>query len=684
MSTPKTIYELREEAKSVLKTKSNQNEQDYLDKLENIVSELSSISLPNESNSIRKELELALKESEERFHLMANAAPVLIWIVSIDKLCYFVNKRWLNFTGRDLVSELGNGWTINIHPDDYDEFILLFDKSFEKQEGFKINYRMLRRDDQYRWMINHGVPIFDHEKKFVGFIGSCIDITELKQTEKELQDAKEKAEAANHAKSEFLANVSHEIRTPMNSILGFSEILMKELTHEKNKRYVSFIQASGKTLLTLINDILDLSKIEAGKINIQFKEIDLQIVMNDLRNIFNEKIKEKNIRLIIQLAPTVPNYIILDEIRLRQILINLLNNAIKFTHKGQINIVVEAKSRTEEVLEELTFIVEDTGIGIPDEMQEYIFGAFNQEQIENKKNEGTGLGLAISRKLAKLMEGDIKVISRPGEGSKFYLVFNNVKINPNNQLTQHIGNANPKEQLKFKKAKILIADDIHHNRFLLKTVLMYHFSLEILEAKNGNEVLEITYKEKPDIIFMDLRMPYLDGYQATKRIKNNPKTNNIPIIAVTATFMQDDKIKITELFDGFITKPFKEEDIIQSLKDYLPYDSLNKVSSEKKQEITEFSNQLDAQTKKQILDILESGLLKTWEEIKKGLYFSKIKLFADEIIKIGEKFTYTNFINYGKKLKKEAESFDVAALPKTINNFENIVNDLKNTLTIIK
>ncbi|WDE95619.1 ATP-binding protein [Lentisphaera profundi] len=376
------------------------------------------------------------------------------------------------------------------------------------------------------------------------------------------------AESANKMKSEFLANVSHEIRTPMNAILGFSELLEKEVQQEGPLEYVQAINSSGRSLLHLINDILDLSKVEAGKLELSFSNVDLRSVVNEFTTVFSREIEKKGLELIVVVDDSVPDLVFLDEVRIRQILFNLIGNAIKFTNEGYIKVAVKAELKPSGLVD-LDFTVEDTGVGIGEEANRKIFGAFNQASAEiSKEYGGTGLGLSICKELSQLMGGVISLASEKGKGSVFTVSLKSVKVELKPKREEQP--LKLENKYKFEASRILIVDDTFLNRMLLKEFLK-EFPFELAEAENGQEALDILEDFDADLILMDMKMPIMDGRQATAKIKSSALLKHKPVIAVTASAMKASEDEISELCDDFLRKPFKMDDLLVLLLRYLKH-----------------------------------------------------------------------------------------------------------------
>ncbi len=406
------------------------------------------------------------------------------------------------------------------------------------------------------------------------FLGIGQDISDRKQKELALQHAMEAAEAANLAKSTFLANMSHELRTPLNVILGFAQVMTHDPSLTSNqKEDLQTIRRSGDHLLSLINDVLDLSKIESGHCTVEDSGFDLIALLHSLRNMLAERASSKGLDLRFEIAPEVPQFMLADAQKLRQVLLNLLSNAIKFTDRGSITLQVSIEADGTGALPTtrpiLQFVVADTGLGIASVELNTIFDAFVQAQAGKRSTGGTGLGLTISRKLLELMGGEISVSSTLGEGSTFTFTLpvspiSRVNVTPeeNNRLV--IGLA-PGQ----RHHRILVVDDQAENR-LLMVRLLTQLGLEVKEATNGQQAVQIWQEWQPDLSWMDIRMPVLDGYEATKQIRAMEGEQNSIIIALTAQASQSDRaLALAAGCNDYISKPFREQTLFLKMAQYL-------------------------------------------------------------------------------------------------------------------
>ncbi|NUN63724.1 response regulator [Pseudanabaena biceps] len=401
---------------------------------------------------------------------------------------------------------------------------------------------------------------------------------DLQQSESKALELAATAELANQAKSTFIANMSHELRSPLNAVIGFSQLMMR--TNNLPKEHyanASIINRSGDYLLTLINNILDLSKVEAGGTTLNIQTCDLNRLLDDIEDMLYLKASSAGLNLIFKCDRKVPRYIYTDELKLQQILINLISNAIKFTKEGAIFVTVTNEETSSDLLDNsdspeskciLNFIVRDTGVGItPDELSG-LFVAFSQAQAGREKQEGTGLGLAISRKFVQLLGGDISVSSEFGEGTTF-------QFQIQAKTAQRLPEAPPSKNRAIAIApdqptyKILVVDDKPVNCQLL-VQLLRPMGFDIREANNGQEAIAIWDEWEPHLIWMDMRMPVMDGYEATKYIKSTVKGNATAVIALTASVLEEEKaIVLSAGCDDFVRKPFKEQIILDTLTKHL-------------------------------------------------------------------------------------------------------------------
>jgi PAS domain S-box-containing protein len=530
-----------------------------------------------------KKSQALLYESEQRFQLVADAAPVLIWLSGTDSLCYWFNKVWLEFVGRTLEQEMGNGWVENVHPDDFAHCLDIYITNFNLRQPFKMEYRVKHHSGQYRWLLDTGVPRFNAQGDFEGYIGSCMDIHEMKllqldeqKTAQAMLEAKEAAEALAQSKTDFLANMSHEIRTPMNAILGLSELaLHSEDNNEKD--YLEKIHGASENLLTILNDILEFSKLDSTGIEIDSDYFNLSILVNNLNNLFEEIARQKNLTFHLVVAPDVQHHLIGDALRLQQVLTNLLNNSIKFTQTGFVRLSISV-SRQDDKQTALTFSIEDSGIGISPEQQELLFQPFTQADTSiTRRFGGTGLGLVISQKFIHLMGGEISLESTLNEGSRFWFTLP-FEISKKSHSTEflpikHNKRATAAEleeaaELLFNK-RVLLVEDMPLNQQVASEFLR-NAKLRVVVADNGKEALDILEYSTFDIVLMDIQMPVMDGLEATRLIRDQPQYATLPIIAMSAGVTLDEQEKCQAVgMSDFIAKSINPLQMLEKIKQNL-------------------------------------------------------------------------------------------------------------------
>lgn len=522
------------------------------------------------------------QEALQKFNKLFNNNPALMTVNTLVDFSFIeVNSSFLSKMGYSKEEIIGRNCR---------ELELFADKAKRRKiikkiikEGSvnNIELKLLNKRDEVLELLFSGEIIESQGQQFILTVMTDITVQkrveeELVKTNQKLQESMDKAnkmavkaEKANELKSQFLANMSHEIRTPLNIIMGYTELLAKDLEEDNYKRYIKSIRSAGDSLLDQVNDILDMSKIEAGIIEINYEYIDLAALLENITAIFADKVKAKGLDFQLKMD-NLPPLVKMDEFRFRQIMINLLDNAVKFTKSGHIFIGVYCRPVSGKGNNniKLRIIVQDTGIGIKAEKQEEIFKAFSQENAESTREfGGTGLGLSITRRLVDMMDGQISLQSTAGKGSVFKIEFSSLESASGNEIK--LSENKPHFEKQFRNATVLVVDDEKLNRELLKDRLNRK-GINVIEAAHGKEAYQLSRDKEFDLIIMDLKMPVMDGYQALARIQEDQSIKDLPVVALTAAATEEEQKNANQAgFDDFICKPLLEEDLLKIINNFL-------------------------------------------------------------------------------------------------------------------
>ena len=515
-----------------------------------------------------------LQASEERYKKIASSITDYIYTVSIEKgkiVDTVHGSGCIGVTGYSAEEFRSQSmlWISMVPEEDKQKVLEQVRQALSGKNPSPIEHRIIKKDGTLRWVISRIILRFDKEGNLAAYEGVIGDITERKQAEALLLDSRKQAEAANKAKSQFLANMSHEIRTPMNAVIGFSELLENTTLNRTQKDYVDTIRESSQMLMLLINDILDVSKIEAGELKLEDIDFDLPYLLKSVIKMNSARMEKKNVKLLCSIDEGMPQSYKGDPTRIRQILVNLISNAIKFTEKGEINVSVKAgegSSVASGGRRNLQFSVKDTGIGIPKEQHQRIFEAFEQaDATTTRKYGGTGLGLTISKTLVAMMGGKIWIESTPGVGSEFFFTLN---------LEEAVATAQkditPIKAADLKGKKVLIVDD-NEDASRMLAIYCLEAGMDILyKATSAEEALEWLRRQTtllPEILLSDVMMPGMDGHELAREIKKSEKTQAIKLVAVTSD-AKPGAAKDAEKagFDAFLPKPVSKNDLIEIMR----------------------------------------------------------------------------------------------------------------------
>jgi PAS domain S-box-containing protein len=547
---------------------------------EDTVEAIATIAAPIAQGIERKRAEEAQRASEEKFRILADTAPVMIWKAGEDKLCTFFNKPWLDFTGRGMEEELGDGWMEGVHPEDYDRCLETYVASFVAREPFKMEYRLRRHDDEYRWILDHGVPRFSPGGDFLGYIGTCVDITERKRAEADREQfaqeqvARAAAEAANRSKDEFLAMVSHELLSPLNSILGYTRMLRScPVNRDAIDKVTAVVEHSAKAQLQIIEDLLDSARIVTGKLRIEPGPVDLALALEAALDMVRPAAEAKGVTLLADFG-SLPEQVLGDSTRLQQVVWNLLANAVKFTPEGGL-----VELRMEGAADSVRITVTDTGKGIEAEFLPFVFDRFRQADPSGaRRYGGLGLGLSIVKHLVELHGGTITAASEGlGRGATFTVTLPRrhpelmappPAVTPREVRT--VGAVTPDVAISLEGVSVLVVDDQEEARVIL-TQTLGEYGAHVTAVSSGAEALALLSDppggKRPDALILDIAMPDEDGYTVLNKVRaleagRGAAADRIPAIALTAHARAEDRLRALQAgFDMHVAKPVEPAEL---------------------------------------------------------------------------------------------------------------------------
>ncbi|MBU6121971.1 response regulator [Hymenobacter siberiensis] len=515
-----------------------------------------------ESYKAKKGLQLR----EAKYRTIIDNMQLGLVETDLEKRVLYANPNYCNFIGYTNEELLGNPLPSLLMP--YGSLPHIEQQYQLREQGVSSSYEMpiVTKDGKTKWLFTGAAPLYDQEHAVMGTIGISLDITHMKQLEQNLREAKQQAEYSAKTKELFLANMSHEIRTPMNAILGMSQLLAKTPLATRQSNYLHAITTSAENLLVIINDILDLTKLDAGQMTIEQVGFNVTRLCAQVEKTLLYKAEEKGLALNTVIDSLVPDVVLGDPYRITQILLNLAGNAVKFTSKGAVTIECEVAG-VESGAVWLAFTVRDTGIGIDPSYLKYIFQEFSQEDVSiTRKFGGTGLGLSICRSLARLMGSEIVIESEKNQGTTIHFALA-LPIGTVDDLPPRRSATSPNAQ-ELRGKHILLVEDNEYNRLMAKTLLL-NAHIKVTEAENGEFAIACVREQRFDLILMDVQMPVMDGFEATRYLREQ-MGQTTPIIALTASATSGEKEKcLAAGMDDYLTKPFYEDELLQLVYDWV-------------------------------------------------------------------------------------------------------------------
>ena len=494
-----------------------------------------------------------------------------------------------------------------------------------------------------------------------------IEVEVIKRTEEVIEE-KQNADKANEEKTEFISHISHEIRNPIHAISGFVNILEKEVNDPNEKELIIPLKAATANLLGLVNDLLDISKAELGKLRIEPKIVDTKKAIKNMKMMFELKIKEKGLDFIFDVDPDFPRFIKIDGLRTAQIMQNLLTNAVKFTEHGYIKVSLKSQKLPIQNKETITILVEDSGIGVPKGEREKIFEKYRQMAGQSyEKYQGSGLGLAISRKIAKLLNGELQIIDKKGPGTCFELILKEIEVVESQEVVTPIEDD---EDIQFFDAKVLVVDDEKLNRDLVMWNLR-PYKLKLYFAENGKEALNKALIYKPDIILMDLLMPKMDGIESIELIKVYENLKDIPIIVISAIIGPENEEKLKELADGLMRKPVLQKDLVKELAKYLPHKIISKKETVKGDTVVVLPS--DSSIPPQLEKLLRDTYLPKIKDLKDTMSIDEIESFAKKVKELADENKCKTISTWCENMLTQTRNFNVGEIEKSFDNFGDLL-----------
>jgi PAS domain S-box-containing protein len=650
--------------------------------------------------SDQKEAEIALQQSRDRYRFLADSMPHLVFTATPEGEVDYCNWRWTDYTGRPAVDSAGRELTAVIHPDDLDGCRTKWVCAIASGEPYFTEARLRRVDGEYRWHRIQAARLHDEAGTILQWVGACDDIDDRKKAEARLErtvqertaeagEQARRAEAANQAKSEFLAMISHEIRSPMNIIAGMADLLWESELSAQQQEYLSILRKAGETLLAVINDILDLSAVEARRLRIEASEFDLSSVLDGALMVMRPRARTRKLELSCEVAPSVPKHPVGDAARVRQILLNLIGNAIKFTETGSVTLRV--KGEPEMGPGGVSFAITDTGIGIPEDKHALIFEPFAQADSSiTRKFGGTGLGLTISKQLVDLMGGRIWVESEPGQGSTFaFSVPFGVRPDPpdapeaqnglafltgaNGQGPAHSCGLEPLRSVAQgpgamagrRPARILLADDSADNVFLVQAFLKDSaYLLDVVT--DGAQAVAQVQQHCYDLILMDVQMPLMDGRTATRAIRAweaGQRRAPVPVLALTAHALSNEVEKsLAAGCDAHLTKPIQRHALLQALERYVGGKAPVRIVASPPEGLHEVA--------RQYLSRRRDGMRALWGWAASAEY-DRIRGAAHDIKGTGASYGFPPLTETARELEQAASAKDLERLSRALRSMED-------------